>query len=98
MNNEVKLRLEWIKMYESVGKAGVVCLRCGIARPTLRKWLSRYKEQGIEGLQGLSKKPKKIHFKVTAEDEQRIIELRDNRKLGHPSIVSEMKRYMIFIF
>lgn len=50
MNNEVKKRLEWVKLYESIGVAGIVCLRCGISRPTLRKWIKRYKELGIDGL------------------------------------------------
>jgi len=28
-------------------------LRCGISRPTLRKWLKRYEENGLEGLTNL---------------------------------------------
>jgi len=81
-----------VKLYESVGNAGIVCLRCGITRPTLRKWLKRYKEFGLEGLNELSRRPHKIHYKITKEDEQRILDLRGNRKLGHRSIASEMKR------
>lgn len=50
MINEVKKRLEWVKLYESVGNAGIVCLRYGITRPTLRKWFIRFKESGIDGL------------------------------------------------
>lgn len=38
------------KAYEAVDNAGIVCLRCRITRPTLRKWLKRYRESGIEGL------------------------------------------------
>nr|WP_164126200.1 IS481 family transposase [Sphingobacterium sp. xlx-73] len=92
MNNEVKKRLGWVKLYESVGNAGIVCLRCGITRPTLRKWVKRFKESGIDGLSELSRKPYKIHHKITKEDEYRILELRTNRNLGHRSIASEMKR------
>jgi len=92
MNDEIKTRLNWINIYLKLGNAGVVCKKCGISRPTLRKWLNRYKELGIEGLNEQSRRPKKIQTKVTAEDEQRIIDLRDNRKLGHRSIASEMKR------
>jgi len=40
MNNEVKKRLKWVKLYESIGKAGVVCLRCGI---------SQHLENGLRG-------------------------------------------------
>lgn len=48
MNREIRQRLKWIKLYEETKNAGLVCRRCGISRPTLRKWLSRYKEQGLE--------------------------------------------------
>ncbi|RKO68283.1 IS481 family transposase [Sphingobacterium puteale] len=92
MKNEVKRRFEWVKHYEAIGNAGVVCLRCGITRPTLRKWVKRFKESGIDGLSGLSRRPHKIHQRITKEDEQRILELRTNRNLGHRSIASEMKR------
>ncbi|OFV20936.1 hypothetical protein HMPREF3127_02310 [Sphingobacterium sp. HMSC13C05] len=80
------------KAYETVGNAGVACLRCGIARPTLRKWVKRFKESGIDGLSELSRRSHKIHHRITKEDEQRILELRTNRNLGHRRIVSEMKR------
>lgn len=61
MKNDVKKHFEWLKLYESVGNAGVVCLRCGITRPTLRKWVKRFKESGIDGLSELSRRPHKIH-------------------------------------
>jgi transposase-like protein len=92
MINDVKKRLEWVKLYESTFDAGLVCKKCGISRPTLRKWVKRYKQSGIDGLNEQSRRPHTIQIKVTAEDEQRIIDLRDNRKLGHRSIASEMKR------
>ena len=92
MKNEVKKRFEWVMLYEAIGNAGVVCLKCGITRPTLRKWVKRFKESGIDGLSELSRRPHKIHYRITKEDEQRILELRTNRNLGHRSIASEMKR------
>jgi len=92
MTTEIKKRLGWIKLYESIGKAGVVCLKCGITRPTLRKWLKRYKELGIAGLKEQSRRPHQIHTKVKEVDEERILDLRVKRKLGHRSISSEMKR------
>jgi len=92
MNNEVKKCLEWVKLYESIGVAGVVCMRCGISRPTLRKWIKRYKEFGIDGLNEHSRRSHKIYTQITLEDEHRVLDLRDNRKLGHRSIANEMKR------
>lgn len=29
---------------------GLVCRRCGISRPTLRKWLTRYQKDSVDGL------------------------------------------------
>ena len=50
MNKEIQQRLGWIKLFEDTNDAGLVCRRCGISRPTLRKWWKRYSEQGIDGL------------------------------------------------
>jgi hypothetical protein len=30
MNQEVRKRLKWVKLYQKLGNAGTVCLRCGI--------------------------------------------------------------------
>ncbi len=57
MDQIQKIRLNYIKLYQELGNAGLVCLRCGISRPTLRKWLKRYNLQGVEGLLDRSHKP-----------------------------------------
>ena len=57
MKSEVKARLVWVKLYEKLGDAGLVCRRCGISRPTLRKWFRRYEDHGISGLIDLSRRP-----------------------------------------
>jgi transposase-like protein len=44
-------RLGWVRLYERVGDAGLVCRRCGISRPTLRKWWHRYQAEGEVGLE-----------------------------------------------
>ena len=49
MDQEVQKRLKWVKLYQEFGNAGTVCLRCGISRPILRRWLKRYEENGLEG-------------------------------------------------
>jgi len=43
MNREFQQRLLWIRLYEEPGDAGFVCRRCGISRPTLRKWWRRFR-------------------------------------------------------
>ncbi|WP_431294965.1 helix-turn-helix domain-containing protein [Pedobacter sp. P26] len=38
-------------------------MRCGISRPTLRKWIKRYKEFSIDGLREHSRRPHKYILK-----------------------------------
>ena len=93
MYDEVKRRLTWIKLYEDTGNAGLVCRRCGISRPTLRKWLRRYAEQGIEGLASRSRRPKRSpQQKVFEREEGWILALRRERKLGARRIQHELRR------
>lgn len=94
MDKLQKTRLGWIKLYEELGDAGVVCRRCGISRPTLRKWLRRYETEGIEGLKDLSHKPHNSpRTKVDGCQEDIILSLRTERKLGVRRIQSELKRH-----
>ena len=37
MKRMIRMRLNWVHLYEETGDAGYVCRRCGISRPTLRK-------------------------------------------------------------
>lgn len=92
MDAEIRKRLKWIRLYEETGNAGLVCLKCGITRPTLRKWLNRYQKDGEQGLQDQSRRP--FHSpksKVSEEHKKLIAELRQ-RKLGHRRIQSELIR------
>jgi transposase-like protein len=67
----------------------IVCLKCGISRPTLRKWLRRYEDKGTEGLIGESRKPKSSPAtKILVQHLEWIRELR-NRCLGSRRIQSE---------
>jgi transposase InsO family protein len=80
-------------MYEDLGNAGVVCRRCGISRPTLRKWLQRFKEEGLEGLESRSRRPLTSPArKVTEEHEAWVLQIRRDRKLGARRIQSELLR------
>ncbi len=93
MYDEIKRRLTWIKLYEETGDAGLVCRRCGISRPTLRKWLRRYAEQGIDGLVSQSRRPHRSpNQKVFAQEEAWILALRRERKLGARRIQHELRR------
>jgi transposase InsO family protein len=93
MELEIRKRLRWIELFRKYGNAGIVCIKCGISRPTLRKWVHRYKQFGIEGLKEQSRKPQNSPArKVTKEHEQIVLTLRRERKLGHRRICTELKR------
>jgi transposase len=93
MNDEIQQRLKWIKLYQETNNAGLVCLRCGISRPTLRKWWSRFQKHGEDGLKSLSKKPHSSpNQKLTKEMESKILTLRKSRNLGARRIQSELLR------
>jgi len=93
MDAKQRSRLQWIQLYEAHKDAGFVCRRCGISRPTLRKWLKRYQEFGVEGLQDKSKRPHSSPTrKVSPKIENQILELRRTRKLGAKRLSSELLR------
>ena len=93
MDKNQRARLGWIKLYEEHQDAGYTCRRCGISRPTLRKWLRRYRTSGIDGLKDKSKKPHSSPTaKITSEIETLILELRCQRKLGAKRLCNELLR------
>ena len=78
-----KTRLGWIRLYEQLDDAGLVCRRCGISRPTLRKWWRRYQAEGFGGLEERSRRPHRAAGrKIFAAQEALILELRRTRQLG----------------
>jgi transposase-like protein len=77
MDRDIQQRLQWVKLYEQSGDAGFVFRRCGISRPTLRKWWRRYQSDGIEGLHSQSRRPlSSPATKVNLQYEQLILALR----------------------
>jgi transposase len=50
---------------------------CRVTRNTVRKWLRRYQENGIEGLSDLSRAPHSRPNKISEELENRIIQLKN---------------------
>jgi transposase InsO family protein len=93
MKQEEKQRLGWVKLYEQTHNAGLTCRRCGISRPTLRKWWKRYQAQGEAGLQNISRRPHCSPLsKVDECIKAFILSMRENRKLGPKRIQSELKR------
>ena len=93
MNNDAKVRLSWIKLYQRLNHTSKVCDHFGISRFTLRMWVKCYSERGNEGLQELSGKPHNSPAsKIDNKQKEIIISLRKDRKLGTRRIQGELKR------
>lgn len=93
MNIDVKARLKWVQLLKKTEDAGYVCRKCGISRPTLRKWSSRYEEFGLYGLESRSTRPKTSpNKKITADIEFKILSLRKERNLGVRRLQTELIR------
>src|SRR6185369_9650491 len=92
MEKKNKARLVWVELYQSTKDAGFVCRRCGISRPTLRKWVRRYEQHGIDGLQELSKRPKSSPNKKIDQPKEELIKQLRQRRLGTRRIQSELIR------
>ena len=88
----LRARLRWVKLYEETTGGLLVCRRCGISRPTLRKWWRRYQAEGEAGLYSRSHRPHNIKRKVTEEHLAWIRHLRLERKLGPHRIQAELVR------
>src|SRR3954469_24962718 len=92
MGTEIGKRLRWVQLVEQGKSCGQVCLHCGISRPTLRKWVARYRAVGPGGLESQSRRPHRWPASKVSEHERAwIAELRQ-RGLGSRRIQSELKR------
>ena len=93
MNREIQQRLQWVKMYEECGNADLVCRRCGISRPTFRKWAKRYKQCEITDLESQSRRPHSSpDTKITDELRTLILTMREKRNLGARRLQTELIR------
>ncbi len=91
MDREIATRLRWVYMYHEAGNVRPVCARCGIFRPTLRKWLRLYQEAGEAGLPSQSRRPHRSpNQKVSESDRAAILRLRAEHK-GARRIQNELR-------
>ena len=96
MTHKIKARLEWVKLYAETKNAGFVCRRCGISRPTLRKWWRRFQKAGKAGLEELSRRPHQSPNRKILEKEIGWISSLRKRRLGSRRIQSELLRNYAF--
>src|SRR5271155_848842 len=92
MAHSEKARLRWVELYERVLDAGLVCRRCGVSRPTLRKWWRRYVASGAAGLTSRSRRPRQSSRKVRMREEELICSLRRERRFGSKRLRNELLR------
>ncbi|MEA3266685.1 MAG: helix-turn-helix domain-containing protein [Candidatus Fermentibacteria bacterium] len=58
-------------------------------RNTVRKWVKRYKEKGLKGLENQKRVPNHIPHKTSKDIEERIIELRKTHPAWGPDRLKE---------
>jgi transposase InsO family protein len=91
---EVRRRLAIIQHAEEVtGNIAMTCRYYGISRQVYYRWLRRYREQGIDGLRDLSRRP---HYSPNATHVDvvgKILYLRKNYHFGPGKISMYLKRY-----
>lgn len=69
----------------------MTCRRCGISRPTLRKWVQRFELHGLEGLESRSSRPKSSpRRKVDDQLRRTILDLRASKNIGARRIQIEL--------
>ena len=66
-----------MRMKERGKSLATISRETGIARPVLSRWWQRYRKQGREGLQPLSRRPEHSPSLLGAAFEQEILQLRD---------------------
>lgn len=90
----MRRRFRWVRLYQATDDAGLVCRRCGISYPTLRKWVRRFDESGEGGLASRSRRPSRSpNRRIFARERALFLDLRLNRKLGARRIQNELYRH-----
>lgn len=76
-----QLKLEWIIFYYTLGKknAKVTAIQFGITRKTIHKWLKRYRETGLSGLEDRSTAPVHVRRRQISLDQR--LKVRHLRKM-----------------
>lgn len=79
MDAKILFISDWIRMRAHTGFSEL-CEKHGISRKTGYKWVGRYEEAGIEGLQDRSRRPDRSPNKVSYTIQKEIIAVRKKHK------------------
>lgn len=75
-------RLRLIQRIESGWTVAAAAESMNISRQCAHKWWRRYRDEGIDGLEDRSSRPRSCPHQTPARVERRIVALRQSRKLG----------------
>ena len=92
--NQMNLKLQFIDDWNA-GHFSISALsqRYGISRPTIYKWLKRYKHSGIEGLKEQSRAPKHCPNRTSKKILDLVVQEKlKNRKRGPRKVRAQLKR------
>jgi putative transposase len=92
--NQMGLKIQLIKDWNA-GYSSKIDLshKYGISRPTIYKWLKRYKQAGIEGLKEQSRAPKSCPHRTSQEILKMLIQEKlKNRKRGPRKVRAQLMR------
>jgi transposase InsO family protein len=90
MDIKIQLVNDWNNGYFSVTD---LSQKYGVSRPTIYKWLKRYKYWGIEGLKEQSRTPKKCPNRTSKKILELVIQEKlKNRKRGPRKVRAQLKR------
>ncbi|WP_121353515.1 IS481 family transposase [Flavisolibacter nicotianae] len=92
-HRQLKAREAWIRCFVQTASVSKAARKCGIPRSTLYRWIKRFNAEGKEGLQGHSKRPKKLaKQKLNASLQQLIHSIRTEFKFGPQRIQVHLLR------
>jgi hypothetical protein len=94
---EVRRRLAIIQHAEEVtGNVAMTCRYYGISRTVYYRWLRRYREQGVDGLRDLSRRPRHSPNATHVDVVGKILYLHQNYHFGPGKIAMYLKHRSIF--
>ena len=91
--NQMDLKVQFINDWNNGHSITALSQKYGVSRPTVYKWIERYKQFGIEGLKEQSRAPQRRPNRTPQETLNLVIQEKlKNRKRGPRKIRAQLKR------
>jgi len=92
-SRRVSARSQWLEIYKQTNSVSKAARKCGVPRSTIYRWIARFETEGEAGLQGRSRRPKRLtKLKVTTEIADQILKIRAEKKWGPQRIQTYFHR------